>query len=274
VDTVGTITATAGYSISDNHSPTVTSLQTSSSAEFAAVDHDSAKDESSLSDETYTRSPGLRLNSQSLALRSRQARGKANNNNNNNNNNNQWQHDGGSVEEKDVAEITTFPFTEHRMNEHLYNVKPQTFAADHQSSSSSSSQLSDAKSGESVEKSVPSITYGKKMQENDGRGGDGDDRRPVYSDWSVEEGRVKYDGEKPSRSRKKNRHQPEAVQEKRKPQVNKIASSGENKDGWQEVSPNMEIATGYSATVQHHDSSQEMSGSSGTSNSYRYLCLP
>jgi len=195
----------------------------------------------------------LRFNSQSLALRTRQARGKANNN--------QWQHDGGSGEEKDDI----------RSNEQLYSVKPQTFnVVDHHQLSSS--QLPDTKSGE---KSGSSITYGKKIQETDdhgdggGSGGDDkdDDRRPVFNDWS-EEVRVKFDGEKLSRSRKKNKYQTEGVQEKRKPQINKITNSGENKDGWQEVSPNMEIATGYSATVQDHDSSQESFGSSGMFNYY------
>lgn len=260
VDTVGTITATAGYSISDNsHSPTAVTtslLQTSSSTDFLVAGRDSSKDESSSSgssDETYTAPvPELRHNSQSLALRSRQARGKANGNA-------QWHHDRGSVEDKDVAaEMTPFPYTDHRINEQLYNVKPQTFSTDHQSSSSG------AKSGESVEKSVP---YGKKMQKNGGGFDDEqDDRRPVFDNWSEE-----VHGERPSRSRKKNKSQLDAAtsQEKRRPQMNAIAAANNvaenDKDGWREVSPNMEIATGYSATVQHlHESSQEASGSSGT----------
>lgn len=228
VDTVGTITATAGYSIADNnHSPTATSL--SSNLDFTSDHHDLSKDSSS-SSEKYTQSSGLR-NSQSLALRTRQARGKPN----------QWQHSG-SIEDKDV-EITTFPFNDHRVNEQIYNVKPQTFDG-------SSSQLTDVKSNESGEKLVPAITYGKKMQINDGD----DDRPAIFNNWS-EEVHAKFD-DKPVKSRKN------VGQEKRKQQINKITSE-ENKDGWQEVSPNMEIATGFSATVQNHDSSQETSSSSG-----------
>lgn len=230
VDTVGTITATAGYSIVDNnHSPTVTSL--SSNLDFTS-DHDSSKDSSS-SSEAYTPASGLR-NSQSLALRTRQARGKPN----------QWQHSG-SVEDKDV-EITTFPLNDHRVNDQLYSVKPQTFDG-------SSSQLADVRSNESGEKLVPAITYGKKMQINDGD----DDRPAIFNNWS-EEVHSKFENDKPIKSRKKS-----AGQEKRKTQINKIMSGGDNKDGWQEVSPNMEIATGFSATVQDHDSSQETSSSSG-----------
>lgn len=237
MDTVGTLTATAGYLITENHSPTVSSL--TSNIDFSS-DQDPSKD-ISLSSETYTPSPasGFR-NSQNLALRSRQARGKPN----------QWQQQSGSVEEK---EHTSFPLTDHRSNEQLYSVKPQTF--DNQSP-----QSTDSKSNESVEKSVPSITYGKKMQKND----DTDDR-PVFNDWS-EEVHMKFDNDKLNRSRKKNKNQ-DSGQEKKKPQVNKILSSNnDNKDGWQEVSPNMEIATGYSTTVQEHDSSQESSGSSGMLN--------
>lgn len=134
------------------------------------------------------------------------------------------------------------------MNEQLYSVKPQTF--DNQAS-----KITDNKSNESIEKSSPSITYGKKMQKNE----DHDDR-PVFKNWS-EEVHMKFDNDKSIRSRKKNKHQ----------QVNKLTiSNNDNKDGWQEVSPNMEIATGFSTTVQDHDSSQESSGSSGTSeNSYK-----
>lgn len=234
MDTVGTITATAGYSISDGPSPSAASL--TSSIEFPS-DHDSSK-ESSASSEAYTPTPGLR-NSQSLALRSRQARGKSS----------QWQQSV-SGEEKDLG-VTMYPLIDHRSNEQLYSVKPQTFE-------NQSPQLSDIKRDESAEKSVPSITYGKKMLKNDGH-----DDRPVFSDWS-EEVRVKFDNEKPIRSRKKNKHQQDGTQEKRKSQFKKPATiNNDNKDGWQEVSPNLEIATGYSTTVPENDSSQETSGSSG-----------
>lgn len=233
VDTVGTITATAGYSITDNHSPTASSL--TSSLEFPG-DHDTSKDSSS-SVENYTPSAGPR-STQSLAQRTRQARGKPN----------QWQ-SSGSVEDKDSG-IATFPLTEHHVNEQLYSVKPQTFDIQ-------SSQSTDTKSDESVEKT---IVYGNKMQKNDGH-----DDRPVFSDWS-EEVRVKFDNDKPIRSRRKNKHQQDnSGQDKRKQQVKKLTSgSTDNKDGWQELTPNMEMATGIITTVQHHDSSQETSGSSGT----------
>lgn len=231
---IGTITATAGYSISENHSPTASSL--TSNIDFLN-DHDSSKD-TSLSSETYTPTPTPSFrNSQNLALRSRQARGKTN----------QWQQQSGSIEEKDH---TSFPLTDHRANEQLYSVKPQTF-------DDQSPQTTDSKSNESVEKSVPSITYGKKMQKNDGS-----EDRPVFNDWS-EEVHMKFDNDKHNRSRKKNKNQ-ESGQENRKPQVNKILNSNnDNKDGWQEVSPNMEMATGFSTTVQEHSSSKESSGSSG-----------
>lgn len=231
VDTVGTITATAGYSITDTHSPSATSL--SSSIEFTG-DHDSSKETSS-SSESFTLSPGHR-NSQSLAQRSRQARGKPN----------QWQQSG-SIEDKDLG-IASFPSTDHRANEQLYSVKPQTF-------NNPLPQLTDSKSNESDEKSVPSITYGKKMLKNDGH-----DDRPVFNDWS-EEIRMKFD-EKPIKSRRRNKPQQD---EKRKQQAKKLtSSSSENKDGWHEVSPNMEIATGIMTSVQEHESSsQETSASSG-----------
>jgi len=231
VDTVGTITATAGYSIADNHSPTIKSH--TSSIEFSG-DHDSFKDTSSSSEAYTSLTPGLR-SSQSLSLRSRQARGKP-------------QSQTWSAEEKDLGN-PSFSLTDHRMNEQLYNVKPQTF--DNQSP-----QLSDVKSNESVEKSVPSITYGKKMHKNDGH-----DDRPVFNDWS-EEVHMAFDNNKPIRSRRKNKHQLDSEQEKRKTQNKKLAESN-NKDGWQELSPNMEIATGIITSVQEHDSSQESSGSSG-----------
>ncbi|KAF0763043.1 basic-leucine zipper transcription factor A-like [Aphis craccivora] len=241
VDTVGTITATAGYSIADNHSPTIKSH--TSSIEFSG-DHDSFKDTSSSSEAYTSLTPGLR-SSQSLSLRSRQARGKP-------------QSQTWSAEEKDLGN-PSFSLTDHRMNEQLYNVKPQTF--DNQSP-----QLSDVKSNESVEKSVPSITYGKKMHKNDGH-----DDRPVFNDWS-EEVHMAFDNNKPIRSRRKNKHQLDSEQEKRKTQNKKLAESN-NKDGWQELSPNMEIATGIITSVQEHDSSQESSGSSELFNAHRHSDL-
>lgn len=232
MDTVGTITATAGYSITDSHSPTASSL--TSSIEFPG-DHDTSKDSSS-SVETYTPGVGPR-STQSLGLRTRQARGKPN----------QWQ-SSGSVEEKDSG-IATFPLTDHHVNEQLYSVKPQTFDIQ-------SSQSTDIKSDESVEKT---ITYGKKMQKNDGH-----DDRPAFTDWS-EEIRVKFDNDKPNRSRRKNKNQQDSGQDKRKQQTKKLTTGNtDNKDGWQELTPNMEMATGIITTVQDHDSSQETSGSSGT----------
>lgn len=174
-----------------------------------------------------------------MALRSRQARGKPS----------QWKQSS-SAEEKDTG-VVTFPLNEHHVNEQLYSVKPQTF--DNQ-------QATDNKSNESVEKTVPSITYGKKMEKD----GEHDDR-PVFNNWS-EEVHMKFGNDKPIRSRKKNKYQEDSSQEKRKSQNNKLTSGdSDNKDGWQEVSPNMEIATGFSTTVQEHDSSLESSGSSGTS---------
>lgn len=237
MDTVGTITATAGYSITDNHSPTASSL--TSSIEFTG-DHDTSKDLSS-SVENYTPSAGPR-STQSLGLRNRQARGKPN----------QWQ-SSRSVEEKDSG-IATFPLTDHDVSEQLYNVKPQTFDIQ-------SSQSTDIKSDESVEKT---ITYGKKMQKNDGH-----DDRPVFTDWS-EEVHMKFDNDKPLRSRRKNKNQQDnGQQEKRKQQMKKFTSGNtDNKDGWQELTPNMEMATGIITTVQDHDSSQETSGSSGTLKNY------
>lgn len=236
---MGSITATAGYSVSDNHSPTVSSL--TSNLDFGS-DHDSSKDASS-SSEAYTSSPVIR-NTQSLALRSRQARGKPS----------QWKQSG-SVEEKDTG-IVTFPLNEHRVNEQLYSVKPQTF--DNQ-------QVTDNKSNESNEQSVPSITYGKKMHKNNEH-----DDRPVFNNWS-EEVHMKFNNDKPIRPRKKNKHQEDSSQEKRKPQTNKLTNTdSDNKDGWQEVSPNMEIATGFSTTVQENDSSLESSVSSGTSTNINY----
>lgn len=233
VDTVGTITATAGYSITDNHSPTIKSL--TSSIEFSG-DHDSSKDTSSSSEAYTSLTPGLR-SSQSLSLRSRQARGKSSSQT--------W-----STEEKDIG-IPSFSLTDHRVNEQLYSVKPQTFE-------NQSPQLSDIKSNESVEKSaVPSITYGKKMNKNDGH-----DDRPVFNDWS-EEVHMSFDNNKPTRSRRKNKHQQDSEQEKRKTQNKKLTGdNSDNKDGWQELSPNMEMATGIITSVQEHDSSQELSGSS------------
>ncbi|XP_025202041.1 TPR-containing protein DDB_G0280363-like [Melanaphis sacchari] len=232
VDTVGTITATAGYSIADNHSPTIKSL--TSSIEFSG-DHDSSKETSSSSEAYTSLSPGVR-SSQSLSLRSRQARGKSSSQ--------MW-----SAEEKD-HDNPSFSLTDHRMNEQLYNVKPQTF--DNQSP-----QSSDVKSNESVEKSVPSITYGKKMHKNDEH-----DDRPVFNDWS-QEVHMAFDNNKSIRSRRKNKHQLDTEQEKRKTQNKKLTEdSSNNKDGWQELSPNMEIATGIITSVQEHDSSRESSGSS------------
>jgi hypothetical protein len=243
VDTVGTITATAGYSITDNHSPTASSL--TSSIEFPG-DHDTSKDSSS-SVETY--SPGADSRStQSLGLRNRQARGKPS----------QWQ-SSGSVEEKDPG-IATFPLTDHHVSEQLYNVKPQTFDIQ-------SSQSTDIKSDESVEKT---IAYNKKMQKNDGH-----DDRPVFTDWS-EEIRMKFDNDKPIRSRRKNKNQQDSVQqEKRKQQMKKLTSGNtDKKDGWQELTPNMEMATGIITTVPDHDSSQDTSGSSGTlKNNYKFCFL-
>ncbi|XP_060870175.1 myb-like protein AA [Metopolophium dirhodum] len=234
VDTVGTITATAGYSITDNISPSIKSL--TSSIEFSG-DHDSSKDTSSSSEGYTSLTPGHR-NSQSLLLRSRQARGKSPSQ--------PW-----STEEKDIG-IPSFSLTDHRVNEQLYSVKPQTF--DNQSP-----QLSDIKSNESVEKSavVPSITYGKKMHKNDGH-----DDRPVFNDWS-EEVHMSFDNNKPIRSRRKNKHQLDSEQEKRKTQNKKLTGdNNDNKNGWHELSPNMEIATGIITSVQENDSSQESSGSS------------
>jgi len=233
VDTVGTITATAGYSIADNHSPTIKSL--TSSIEFSG-DRDSSKDMSSSSEAYTSLTPGLR-SSQSLSSRSRQARGKPPSQT--------W-----STEEKDIG-IQSFPLADHRANEQLYSVKPQTFE-------NQSPQLSDMKSNESVEKSVSSITYGKKMHKNDGH-----DDRPVFNDWS-EEVHMAFDNNKPIRSRRKNKHQLDIENEKRKTQNKKLMDdSSDNKDGWQELSPNMEIATGIITSVQENDSSQESSGSSG-----------
>ncbi|XP_026817322.1 basic-leucine zipper transcription factor A-like [Rhopalosiphum maidis] len=229
VDTVGTITATAGYSIADNHSPTIKSL--TSSIEFSG-DHDSSKESSSSSESYSSLTPSLR-SSQSLSLRSRQARGKSPSQS--------W-----SAEEKDLGN-PSFSLTDHRLNEQLYSVKPQTFE-------NQSPQLSDVKSNESVEKS--SITYGKKMHKNDGH-----DDRPVFNDWS-EEVHMAFDN-KSIRSRRKNKHQLDSEQEKRKTQNKKLTENGSNiKDGWQELSPNMEIATGIITSVQEHDTSQESSGSS------------
>lgn len=234
MDTVGTITATAGYSITDNHSPTAASL--TSSIEFAG-DHDSSKDISSSSSELFSLNPSHR-NPHSLSQRSRQARGKPN----------QWQQSG-SVEDKDLGP-SNFPLTDHRANEQLYSVKPQTFDIP---------QSTDSKSNESVEKSVPSITYGKKMMKNDGH-----DDRPVFNDWS-DEIRMKFENDKSNKSRKRNKYQDNG-QEKRKQQNKKLTgSSSENKDGWQEVSPNMEIATGIITSIEH-ESSQEASASSGILN--------
>lgn len=230
MDTVGTITATAGYSIADNHSPTIKSL--TSSIEFSG-DHDSSKESSSSSESYSSLTPSLR-SSQSLSLRSRQARGKSPSQS--------W-----SAEEKDLGN-PSFSLTDHRLNEQLYSVKPQTFE-------NQSPQLSDVKSNESVEKS--SITYGKKMHKNDGH-----DDRPVFNDWS-EEVHMAFDN-KSIRSRRKNKHQLDSEQEKRKTQNKKLTEDGSNnKDGWQELSPNMEIATGIITSVQEHDTSQESSGSSG-----------
>lgn len=235
VDTVGTITATAGYSIADNISPSIKSL--TSSIEFSG-DHDSSKDTSSSSEGYTSLTPGHR-NSQSLSLRSRQARGKSPSQ--------PW-----NSEEKDIG-IPSFSLTDNRANEQLYSVKPQTF-------DSQSPQLSDMKSNESVEKSaaVPSITYGKKMHKNDGH-----DDRPVFNDWS-EEVHMSFDNNKPIKSRRKNKHQLDSEQEKRKTQNKKLTGdNSNNKDGWHELSPNMEIATGIITSLQEHDSSQESSGSSG-----------
>lgn len=275
VDTVGTITATAGYSITDSQSPTSASL--TSSLDFP-IDHhgvSSSKETTSASAESgYTPAPPPPANrnaAQSLALRSRQARGKPPH----------WS--GQSAEEKDHE----IHFDDHRLNEQLYNVKPQTFDDQqrsqhhhhHPSTALTDSKSSSSSSDESAEKSmpVPSITYGKKMVKNDGH-----DDRPVFGgDWS-EEVRMKFDAEKPVRSRKRNKHhhQDGSQQDKRKPQQTVKtttamtsgggssiggSSSGDNRDGWQEVSPNMEIATGFSTTVHEHESSQESqsSGSSG-----------
>lgn len=236
VETVGTITATAGYSIADSNSPTIKSL--TSSIEFSG-DHDSTKDTSASSEVYSSLTPGLR-GPQSLSLRSRQARGKPPGQTS-------W-----SAEEKD---LTSYPLTDHRTNEQLYSVKPQTFDGQ-------SSQLTDVKSNESVEKTVPSITYGKKMHINDGH-----DDRPVFNNWS-EEVHMSFDNSKPNRSRRKNKLQLDSEQEKRKTQNKKLTgdSINDNKDGWQELSPNLEMATGIITSVQEHDSSQESSGSSGMLN--------
>lgn len=241
VDTVGAITATAGYSVSDGHSSSTAVSLTSPTIDLS-TDRTFSKDVST-SSEAYSSTPGIR-NSQSLALRSRQARGKPS----------QWQQNG-SEEGKDLG-ITMYPLMDHRANEQLYNVKPQTF----------DNPSTDNKREESVENSAPSITYGKKMLKTDGH-----DDRPVFTDWSQETG-LKFDNDKPIRSRKKNKHQQDSSQEKRKPQFKKTnTGSVDNKDGWQEVSPNMEIATGFSTTVQEHVSSQESSGSSGRLKNNCYL---
>lgn len=92
----------------------------------------------------------------------------------------------------------------------------------------------------------------------------GHDDRPVFTDWS-DEIRMKFDNDKSNKFRKRNKHQDNG-QEKRKQQSKKLTgSSSENKDGWQEVSPNMEIATGIITSIEH-ESSQEASASSGMLN--------
>jgi len=96
------------------------------------------------------------------------------------------------------------------------------------------------------------------------------DDRPVYaaaaatSDWS-EDVHVKFDGgaDKTVRPRKKNGGPDKSRRAQGKKSTAGSSSMADSKEGWQEVSPNMEIATGYSATVQDHGSSQESSDSAG-----------
>lgn len=276
VDTVGTITATAGYSISDsnNHSPTMASL--TSNIDFTRDPSKDGSSSSSSSSESYNPMTAVQgpRGGQSLASRSRQARGKPTSLQQQQ----QWlqPHDS-SVEDSGIA---TFPYTvpveHHRVNEQLYSVKPQTFDNPQSSSSqsslsqsplsqSSSSSVADGKSDESSAENSAPITYGKKMQKNDEH-----DDRPVFvaatatSDWS-EDVHVKFDGgaEKTARSRKKNGGQDKSRRAQGKKSTAGSSSVADSKEGWQEVSPNMEIATGYSATVQDHGSSQESSDSAG-----------
>ncbi|XP_050422375.1 bromodomain-containing protein 4-like [Adelges cooleyi] len=268
VGTVGTITATAGYSIADSlHSATSSGL--TSELDFPGGHLTSTSKEASTSGEAYTVGGSDQRNSQSLALRSRQARGKPQT---------QWRPpNSGSEEDKDQGGASSYP-----LNEQLYSVKPQTFDPP------PPSQLSNGKPVDDSEEksSVPAVTYGKKMHKDNEH-----DDRPTFgsSDWS-EEVRMKFDADKPTRSRKKNRYQQDSSQEKRKPLPKKLAgdsgsgstdgggsggsssgSSSDHKDGWQEVSPNLEIATGYVTTVQDHDSSQE---STSSSESYKTHTTP
>ncbi|XP_050539877.1 uncharacterized protein LOC126904699 [Daktulosphaira vitifoliae] len=253
VDTVGSVTATAGYSISDSAHPPIPSALTSE-MNFTGHHHSITSKEISNSAEMYT-SEGLdHQNQQSLALRSRQARGK---------HNQRRPHGSGSVEDNSQGE-SSYP-----LQDQLYNVKPLTFDVPPTSQSSSIKHISNSEE----KNSMPSITYGKKMHKNEDSS-----ERPTYGngDWS-EEVRIKFDGDKSTKSRKKNRYQNDSSQEKRKHIPKKmsndndgesssssegtISATADSKDGWQEVSPNLEIATGYSTSVNDHDSSRDSSSS-------------
>lgn len=292
VDTVGTITATAGYSVSDSshHSaPTAVSLSPLS-AEFTGDPSKDSASSSSSSVESFGPSAvatvrGGSRPGQSLALRSRQARGKPATLQQQQQQPWLQQQNGGSgsVEEGKDASYPYAVDEQHRVNEQLYSVKPQTFdnpqsptSQSQQTTLSTSSSVADGKSDESSE--AP-ITYGsKKTLKNDGP----HDDRPVYvpataaaaagpGDWSSDEMRPKYEGGGGDkvRSRKKTGSGPD--KSRRASPVKRVTAD----DGWQEVSPNMEIATGYSATVpDHYTSSQETSDSAGKYTKFFTLFSP
>lgn len=287
VDTVGAITATAGYSVSDgghHSSPTAVSLSPSS-AEFAGDPSKDSASSSSSSVESFGPSAMAAVRGgprpgQSLALRSRQARGKPATLQQQQQQPWLQQQNGGSgsVEEGKDASYPYAVDEQHRVNEQLYSVKPQTFDNPQSPSSQSQQTTSSVADGKSDESSEAPITYGsKKTQKNDG--GPHDDR-PVYvpataaagpGDWSSDEVRPKYDGDK-VRSRKKNGGGPD---KSRRTSPAKKVTAVTADDGWQEISPNMEIATGYSATVpDHYTSSQETSGSAGKFSKFFTLFSP
>lgn len=267
VDTVGTITATAGYSISDgnNQSPTVASL--TSNVDFTKDPSEDASSGESRIPVTAVQGPG---GGQSLAQRSRQARGKPTGLQLQQQQRWLQQHDGssgsGSVENTGVAPFSyTAPAEHYRANEQLYSVKPQTFDGPQPTSSHSQPSAVDGNSGESSAESSAPVTYGKRAQKNNG----GHDDRPVQpyviaaGDWP-EDVRVKFDGDADKGTRSRNKQdKPRRSQGKKSTAGSSSGVQADSKEGWQEFGPNMEIATGYSATVQDHGSSQESSDSAG-----------